>query len=260
MRLFYSDDLPDIQCLFVGVRLGGVIVQKGAHGAHTMPPRPHRTSFFSQIHTCAILHTMAPEYSGSLFPKASHCHSGILLLPRNEYLSRRPLQNISTSLTQVDAASQAFISVTLSAITGTAAMALLPASIWKPMLFMFLSNAMGFSTAGFVDNFYLDSATPEESARTGYPVCEDCPHFSATFYYTVIGVLDQIMMVVGSWVFRTYMRDWTYRTALSVSGLLMFGTRCARAASPLHGCTLSLFNVSYGPIRIGQLVWADFKR
>ena len=104
------------------------------------------------------------------------------------------------------------------------AMLLLPGFIWKPMVYMFVANALSLSTGGFVDNFYLDPATHEESARSGYPVCVDCPHFTATFYYTVIGVLDSVMMVVGSTIFRTYMRDWTYHSALSLSVILSFGT------------------------------------
>ncbi len=40
------------------------------------------------------------------------------------------------------------------------------------MLFMFLSSAVSINTYGFVDNFYLDAATPEESLRSGYPACD----------------------------------------------------------------------------------------
>lgn len=51
----------------------------------------------------------------------------------------------------------------VSGPTGTASVVLLPAAIWKPLMFMFLANSLSISTAGFVDNFYLDPATEEES-------------------------------------------------------------------------------------------------
>eukprot|EP00667_Euglena_gracilis_P003590 EG_transcript_3598 len=105
------------------------------------------------------------------------------------------------------------------AVVGAAAW-LLPAGLWRPLVFMFLSSAVCIDTYGFVDNFYLDAATPEESLRNGYPVCVDCPHFSNTFYITVVGIFDASFMMVGSWLFNTWMKDWTYRRALAVTQVL----------------------------------------
>ena len=100
---------------------------------------------------------------------------------------------------------------------GIAAVLLLPSTITKPMLFMFMASALSINMYGFVDNFYLDAATPEESAETGYPVCEDCPHFSSTFYITVVGICDAVFMTLASWVFNAVMSQWTYRKALVVT-------------------------------------------
>jgi len=52
--------------------------------------------------------------------------------------------------------------------TALSAVALLPPTIWKPLLYMFVVNASSLATGGFVDNFYLDPATREESkVRSG---------------------------------------------------------------------------------------------
>ena len=57
-----------------------------------------------------------------------------------------------------------------------------------------------------------------------YPVCENCPHFSTTFYYTVVGVANSVFMMAGSTIFKKYMYDWTYHGALCISQLLMIAT------------------------------------
>ncbi len=50
---------------------------------------------------------------------------------------------------------------------GMTSVLLLPGIIWKPLMFMFLANSLSVSTVGFVDNFYLDPATREESLVCG---------------------------------------------------------------------------------------------
>eukprot|EP00668_Euglena_longa_P004609 GGOE01005379.1.p1 GENE.GGOE01005379.1~~GGOE01005379.1.p1 ORF type:complete len:613 (-),score=226.53 GGOE01005379.1:285-2123(-) len=116
---------------------------------------------------------------------------------------------------------QAMVASVVVVVTGTASVVLLPSAIWQPLMFMFLANSLSISTAGFVDNFYLDPATPEESLATGYPVCVDCPHFSATFYYTVMGIADSCFMLLGSTLFSRYMSNWSYCSALAVSQVLI---------------------------------------
>ena len=36
-----------------------------------------------------------------------------------------------------------------------------------------------------------------------------CPGFTPTFYYTVIGVVDSLCMMLGTYVFNSYMKEWT---------------------------------------------------
>jgi len=131
---------------------------------------------------------------------------------------------IITGILRVDSRTQALVAGAVCTVTALSAVALLPPTIWKPLLYMFVVNASSLATGGFVDNFYLDPATREESKRTGFPVCVNCPHFSATFYYTVIGVVDSLFMMIGSYIFSQYMSKWTYRSALFLSTVLNTAT------------------------------------
>jgi hypothetical protein len=129
-----------------------------------------------------------------------------------------------SGILRVGPARQAVVAGCVVVVTGTASIVLLPSYIWKPLMFMFLANSLSISTAGFVDNFYLDPATHEESLRTGYPVCHNCPHFSATFYYTVMGMADSFFMLLGSIIFSRYMTDWTYRSVLATAQILLISS------------------------------------
>eukprot|EP00667_Euglena_gracilis_P033496 EG_transcript_54872 len=117
--------------------------------------------------------------------------------------------------------SKAVVAVSVSVGVFIGAVVLLPHKLWGPMLYMFLANALALQTTGFVDNFYLDAANQEESDRTGYPICEDCPHFDNYFYTTVVGIWDNLFMVIGSWLFNYWMSAWTYRKALVVTQLMV---------------------------------------
>jgi len=118
---------------------------------------------------------------------------------------------------------QAMVAIGCSAVAVTGATLLLPPAISKPLIYMFLAHAISLNTYGFIDNFYLDAATPAESAVTGYPVCVDCPHFSNTFYFTVVGVTDAIFMTLGAQLFNATLSTWTYRRALAVTQVVMVG-------------------------------------
>eukprot|EP00669_Euglena_mutabilis_P008041 TRINITY_DN3194_c0_g1_i3.p1 TRINITY_DN3194_c0_g1~~TRINITY_DN3194_c0_g1_i3.p1 ORF type:complete len:619 (+),score=242.09 TRINITY_DN3194_c0_g1_i3:29-1858(+) len=130
------------------------------------------------------------------------------------------LATIAAGVVFTDAPSQAAVALLVCTVTTTSAIVLLPPVVWKPLVYMFLTSALSLATGGFVDNFYLDAATKEDSLRTGFPVCETCPHFHATFYYTVMGVCDSLFMMVGSYIFSTYMSHWSYRRALCISTIL----------------------------------------
>eukprot|EP00668_Euglena_longa_P017466 GGOE01021876.1.p1 GENE.GGOE01021876.1~~GGOE01021876.1.p1 ORF type:complete len:640 (-),score=180.93 GGOE01021876.1:225-2144(-) len=125
------------------------------------------------------------------------------------------------AIAAVSSTSQAIVAAVGSIIVSVSSIVLLPAGLWKPLLYMFLASALTINTYGFVDNFYLDAATPEESKKLGYPVCEDCPHFSNTFYVTVVGVCDAVFMSVASWLFNAFMSGWTYRRALVVTQVVV---------------------------------------
>eukprot|EP00667_Euglena_gracilis_P005817 EG_transcript_5859 len=118
------------------------------------------------------------------------------------------------AILQLSLARQAAVATCGAVLVAAAGVLYLPPGLWKPMLFMFISEALSIQANGFYDNFYLDAATPEEAAQTGFPVCVDCPHFSTTFYVTVLGIWDSVFMVFGLWLFNDWMPNWTYRKAL----------------------------------------------
>eukprot|EP00667_Euglena_gracilis_P008286 EG_transcript_8388 len=116
---------------------------------------------------------------------------------------------------------QTAFSILWSGGVGLASMYLLPPTLWKPMLFLFLQSAMTINTYGFMDNFFLDAATRQQSLLTGYPMCKDCPHLDSTFYVTVVGLWDALFVLLGSWLFNDVMANWTYRRAIFASQVAM---------------------------------------
>lgn len=127
----------------------------------------------------------------------------------------------ASGIAHVNIGTQALLAVVCSLVVAVAAMCLLPSAMWRPMIFMFLANALSINTYGFVDNFYLDAATAEDSKISGYPICADCPHFSNTFYVTVVGVCDSVFMATSSWMFNSLMSKWTYRRALMTTQVVL---------------------------------------
>jgi hypothetical protein len=47
--------------------------------------------------------------------------------------------------------------------------------------------------------------------------CAQCPGFSNSFFYSIVGAVDCVCMLLGSMAFSTLMRHWTYVDALNVS-------------------------------------------
>lgn len=80
----------------------------------------------------------------------------------------------------------------------------------------------------------------------GYPVCADCPHFSATFYYTVMGFADSCFMLLGSALFSRYMTAWTYCSALAVSQV------CAPRSGEVRWCLISFEDMGVGALSSGM--------
>lgn len=70
-----------------------------------------------------------------------------------------------TALRSAAPAHQAITAAVGSLVVSAAGVVLLPAGLWKPLLFMFLASALTINTYGFVDNFYLDPAAPGGAVR-----------------------------------------------------------------------------------------------
>eukprot|EP00667_Euglena_gracilis_P004235 EG_transcript_4254 len=141
---------------------------------------------------------------------------------------------------QLASLTRAAIAFTAFLLAGVAGVTLLPAVIWKPLMFMFVVGASSLDIRGFVDNFYLDPATEEESWQTGFPVCKDCPHFHPTFYYTVIGLVDSFFIMIGSYIFSRYLSKWTYRRTMCLTTIL------SAAATSLDIVIYQRWNVALG--------------
>ena len=109
------------------------------------------------------------------------------------------------------------LSMLLVCVVCIAHVVLLPGEIWKPCLYLFISNALSLDYASLTYSFYLDD--PEGLQRAKCP--DFCPHFPAWFFVTVINIVDALFAFLGSWLFNKTMSGWTYRKVLVVSQLLV---------------------------------------
>lgn len=108
-----------------------------------------------------------------------------------------------------------FIAVIVFSIAAlTLTWAALPLTAFLPLAFGFLYNSTWPDINGAVFYFYTDTAD----------VCPVCPHFSATFYQTTLGVIDGIFGMLGVLVFENYFQRWRYRHALRC---IMIASTCA---------------------------------
>jgi hypothetical protein len=90
---------------------------------------------------------------------------------------------------------------------------------FRLMLFSFLLNATSINISSVVFYFYTDTADD----------CPTCPHFSATFYQTWWGIVDNLASLLGTVLFQRFMTGWTYRRAL--------------VTTQLAGCALALLDI-----------------
>lgn len=95
-------------------------------------------------------------------------------------------------------------------ISGLGACLLLPTTVSRALLFFLLSGALNLYASGPVFYFYTD----------GPDACPSCPHFSATFYTTVVGIADAVFSLIGVYLFNRYMSNWSFRSALVVTELV----------------------------------------
>jgi len=138
----------------------------------------------------------------------------------NLLLSLAVLTTSLTAMLHLPFAHQALVALGGGAVTLVATYCLLPIELWKPLLQLFLLSLFTINTYGFADNFFLDAATPAQSVITGYPVCVNAPHFSNTFYVTVLGIWDAFFVLLGSGLFNGFMADFTYRRAFLITQVM----------------------------------------
>lgn len=101
--------------------------------------------------------------------------------------------------------------VTLAVITGFSLV--LSPTIAKFNAFSLLQTAFGASTAGATFYFYTDT-------REQYP---EGPHFSETFYNSVMGTLGAVCSLVGIYTYQQYLSTWKYRSLVIVTSGIICG-------------------------------------
>jgi hypothetical protein len=101
-------------------------------------------------------------------------------------------------------------------------------------IYMAAAQAVAIDTSGPSDFFFL-SGVDDPASRCKPLHGYGCPEFSASFYFTVVGMLDSACGLVGTALFNTTMREWTYVKALNVSMVsisTLARARLLRAAHP----------------------------
>mmetsp|Transcript_48342 Transcript_48342/g.104100 ORF Transcript_48342/g.104100 Transcript_48342/m.104100 type:complete len:633 (+) Transcript_48342:94-1992(+) len=88
---------------------------------------------------------------------------------------------------------------------------LLRPEIAKMNTFFVLQAATSLNIGGATFYFYTDSVDE-------YP---DGPHFTAAFFATTLGFVASFMSLVGLTTYTQYMKDWTYRSLIFVSNILV---------------------------------------
>ena len=87
-------------------------------------------------------------------------------------------------------------------------------------IYMCAAQAVAIDTTGPSDFFFL-SGVDDPSSRCKPLNGFGCPEFSASFYFTAVGLLDSACALLGTGLFNTLMRDWTYVKALNVSMVML---------------------------------------
>lgn len=116
----------------------------------------------------------------------------------------------ATAMFVQDSTTKLVVTLVASFICCSIAWILLPRDIAKALLYFYGSSAINIYISGPVFYFYTD---PPE-------VCADCPHFSATFFTTFIGLVDCTFSIFGVFIFNRFMRNWTFRSALVVTQII----------------------------------------
>lgn len=77
--------------------------------------------------------------------------------------------------------------------------------------FFVLQAALSLNIGGATFYFYTDQ-------KDQYP---DGPHFSASFFATTLGFVSSAMSLVGLAIYTRFMKDWSYRSLLFISNILV---------------------------------------
>jgi len=94
-------------------------------------------------------------------------------------------------------------------LLGSFSVTLMPI-IAKVNVFFLLQSSFALNYGGASFYFYTD--TPEQ-----YP---DGPHFSMTFYTSVLGIVSALCSMAGIYSYQRFMQHWSYRKLLAVSNVV----------------------------------------
>jgi len=83
--------------------------------------------------------------------------------------------------------------------------------IAKVNAFFLIQTSLSINIGGASFYFYTDTAEQ-------YP---DGPHFSMTFYTTVLGVVGSVCSLIGIFLYQKYMQKWRYRELLAMSNIVL---------------------------------------
>mmetsp|Transcript_39767 Transcript_39767/g.112843 ORF Transcript_39767/g.112843 Transcript_39767/m.112843 type:complete len:606 (-) Transcript_39767:97-1914(-) len=124
--------------------------------------------------------------------------------------------NSATAIANIGSDVQFVLTIAISVLLSASALWKLPRQLALVMVYMIVSAALALDLTGATDYWYLND--PDTCVEYhGYR----CPGFSNSFFYSVVGAVDCLCMLLGSVAFSTLMRHWTYVQALNVSQVLL---------------------------------------
>jgi hypothetical protein len=99
------------------------------------------------------------------------------------------------------------VSLGVSVVLCTASLVLLPRMLAKAILYLFFSSALYININSALSYYYLADGD----------CVVDGPHFSATYFTTVVGVVGSIAGMAGVSIFYAVMNDWHFRPTFWVT-------------------------------------------
>lgn len=124
--------------------------------------------------------------------------------------------------------------------------------IAKVNAFFLLQTSLGFSIGGATFYFYTDDETAYKEG----------PHFSMSFYTSVLGIVGSLCSLLGIYTYQRYMKDWKYRqlllmtnvtlSFLSIADVIMLSRLNKKWGIPDH---IFVLGASVFQTVIGQWMW-----